>query len=813
MSSRSALTSVLFVAGAALVATTASVHAGRVPGTQAPASAAATPAEARALIDQYCVGCHSDRLKSGGLVLANLDVEQAGPHAETWEKVVKKLQGGAMPPAGSRRPDRATYQTLISALEGTLDRAAQQAPNPGRPPIHRLNRLEYSNSSRDLFGFEIDGRTMLPADDSGFGFDNIADVLSMSPGLLERYLLAAAKIARLAVGDATMRPGVTTYQVGDQTLGQDDRMSEDLPFGSRGGVAIRHYFPLDGEYRVKFYLQRSDVADSNVIRGLDVTNMVDVRLDRKRVEVFTIGGEGKNPSYAGQYTAQEFVPDSEAEARFFAKAGTHVVGVSLNRDNWEMEGVGIGRLPLTSIPFNRGRNSFSGYGRVDMTIQKVFIAGPFDAKAPVDSEVYRRLFVCRPTSADAEEPCARRILSAIARRAYRRPVTDAEVGTLLDFYRSGRSGMSFEAGIQNALERMLVDINFLFRMEHDPDGALPGSVNRVSDLELASRLSFFLWSSIPDDELLNVAAQGHLGDSAVLEQQVRRMLADRRSDVMVDNFFGQWLFLRNMSSHRPDPHLFPEFDESLRAAFQQETSLFLKSQIREDRPVTEILSANYTFVNERLARHYGIPDVLGSHFRRITLTDDTRAGLLGHGSVLTVTSYADRTSVVMRGKYILQNLLGIPPPPPPPNVPPLDDTVVNGSLRQRMESHRKNPVCASCHAAIDPLGFALENFDGIGKFRTHDGNASVDASGVMVDGTKFDGPVTFRKALLSRQDAVLGTTTEKLLTYALGRGVEFHDIPAVRQILRDSASADHRWSAVILAIVKSTPFQMRRAQS
>ena len=813
MSSRSALTSVLFVAGAALVATTASVHAGRVPGTQAPASAAATPAEARALIDQYCVGCHSDRLKSGGLVLANLDVEQAGPHAETWEKVVKKLQGGAMPPAGSRRPDRATYQTLISALEGTLDRAAQQAPNPGRPPIHRLNRLEYSNSIRDLFGFEIDGRTMLPADDSGFGFDNIADVLSMSPGLLERYLLAAAKIARLAVGDATMRPGVTTYQVGDQTLGQDDRMSEDLPFGSRGGVAIRHYFPLDGEYRVKFYLQRSDVADSNVIRGLDVTNMVDVRLDRQRVEVFTIGGEGKNPSYAGQYTAQEFVPDSEAEARFFAKAGTHVVGVSLNRDNWEMEGVGIGRLPLTSIPFNRGRNSFSGYGRVDMTIQMVFIAGPFDAKAPVDSEVYRRLFVCRPTSADAEEPCARRILSAIARRAYRRPVTDAEVGTLLDFYRSGRSGMSFEAGIQNALERMLVDINFLFRMEHDPDGALPGSVNRVSDLELASRLSFFLWSSIPDDELLTVAAQGHLGDSAVLEQQVRRMLADRRSDVMVDNFFGQWLFLRNMSSHRPDPHLFPEFDESLRAAFQQETSLFLKSQIREDQPVTEMLSANYTFVNERLARHYGIPDVLGSHFRRITLTDDTRAGLLGHGSVLTVTSYADRTSVVMRGKYILQNLLGIPPPPPPPNVPPLDDTVVNGSLRQRMESHRKNPVCASCHAAIDPLGFALENFDGIGKFRTHDGNASVDASGVMVDGTKFDGPVTFRKALLSRQDAVLGTTTEKLLTYALGRGVEFHDIPAVRQILRDSASADHRWSAVILAIVKSTPFQMRRAQS
>ena len=772
------------------------------PGTDSP----------RAVLDTYCVGCHSERLRIGGLVLEGLDPEDVGPNAAIWEKVVRKVQAGAMPPAGSRRPDPATYRGLIGALEARLDRAAQAAPNPGRPPVHRLNRLEYANAIRDLFGFEIDGRAMLPADDSGYGFDNIADVLTVSPGLLERYLLAATKISRLAVGDPSMRASVTTYEVGNQTLGQDDRMSEALPFGSRGGIAVRHHFPLDGEYRVKFFLQRSDVADSNMVRGHDVTNLIDVRLDRKHVETFEIGS---SDIQTRQYFAEDYAPDATAEARFVATAGMHVVGVSLNKDTWNIPGVGVSRLPLTSVAFNRGRISSANSGRIDMTIQKVFIAGPFDGQRPVTSPAYQRLFVCQPASAAEEAPCARRILSTVARRAYRRPVTEADVATLLDFYQLGRRDGTFETGIRAALERLLVDVNFLFRLEQDPATASPGRAYALSDVALASRLSFFLWSSIPDDELLTLAEQGRLRDPGVLGAQARRMLADARATVMARNFFDQWLYLRNIDTHTPNKNLFPEFDENLRQAFRQETALFLQSQIQEDRSVLELLTADYTFVNERLARHYGIPDVLGSHFRRVSLpADSPRRGLLGQGSVLTVTSYADRTSVVVRGTFVLQNLLGIPPPPPPPNVPDLDETEVKGSLRQRMEQHRANPVCATCHSLIDPPGFALESFDAVGKFRTMDGGTPIDASGVLVDGTTFDGPASFRTALLtSQKDAFLTTLTEKLVTYAVGRGVEYYDMPAVRRILREAEADDYHWSTLILAIVKSTPFQMRRAAS
>ncbi len=643
-------------------------------------------------------------------------------------------------------------------------------------------------------------------------------MLTVSPALMDRYLLAANKISRLAVGYPTIRPGVTTYDVGDVTLGQDDRMSEQLPFGSRGGAAIRHYFPLDGEYRVKFALQHSDVALTYAIRGLDVKNDIDVRVDRKRVNLFTIGGPDPKLSFAyGDfvgYTTEEYAPDAAAEARFVVKAGTHIVGLSFNKDTFNVDGGGVSRLPLTSSGFNQGNNTSAANGRIEMTIQKIMIAGPFDGTRPVDSPQYRRLFVCQPKNAAEEEPCARRILSAVAGRAYRRPATDADLRVLMPFYQRGRTGTTFESGIQAALTRMLVDINFLFRIEKDPPTVTPGSPYRLTDFELASRLSFFLWSSIPDDELLRVAASGTLREPAVIERQVKRMLADPRANVMISNFFGQWLYVRNITTQRPDKNLFPEFDENLRLAFEQETRLFLESQIRDDRPTSELLSANYTFVNERLARHYGIPDIIGSHFRRVDLPAHLqRNGLLGQGSILTVTSYADRTSVVLRGKYILQNLLGIPPPPPPPDVPPLADTVIHGSLRQRMELHRKSPVCSSCHAMIDPLGFALENFDGIGKYRTVDGTTPVDASGALVNGTAFNDPTSFREALLSVQPALQGTLVEKLMTYAVGRGVEATDMPAVRQVIRNAAGAHNRWSAVILEVVKSAPFQSRRAES
>ena len=811
---------------AGLVSTVLLAAQGGGAGTRTAAQpAAATPpaVPVKGFVDAYCVSCHNQRLKTAGLVLEGRDPGALARDAEVWEKVVTKMHAGAMPPPGSKRPDATTYRAFIDGLEQALDAAAGATPDPGRPPIHRLNRLEYTNAIRDLLALEIDGKTMLPADDSGFGFDNIADVLSVSPGLLERYLLAANKISRLAVGDPNTVPGYTVYDVSDRTMGQDDRMSEDLPFGSRGGAAIRHYFPLDGEYSVKFTLQRSDLAATNMIRGLDVENLIDVRLDRERLKVIRIGGESDKPTFGAvsNYYAEEFAPDEKAEFRFKATAGLHTVAVTLNRDHWNMEGVGVHRLSLTSDAFNQGVTSSTGSGRIDMTIRKVTIGGPFGGTVPADSPSRRRIFVCRPGAVKTatglkttdETACATRILSTLARRAYRRPATTQEVADLVAFYKKGRAGATFDTGIQTALARLLVEPKFLFRLEADPAGVAPGAAYRVSDTDLASRLSFFLWSSIPDDELLRVAASGTLRQPAVLERQVRRMLADRRADALINNFFEQWLYLRNMGSVRPDPARFPTFDDSLRVAFQQETRLFLESQVREDRPITELLTANYTFVNERLARHYGMPNVAGSHFRRVTLPGDARAGLLGHGAILTVTSYADRTSVVQRGKWIMDHLLGVPPPPPPPNVPPLDDTKIEGSLRQRMELHRKNPVCATCHSQIDPLGFALENFDAVGQFRAIDGGAPVDPSGKLVDGTVFDGPSSFRKALLTRGEAFRRTLAQNLLTYALGRGVETFDKPALRQILRQSGAAGDRWSSLVLAIVKSQPFQMRRAES
>ena len=770
---------------------------------QAPATATAH----RAMLDAYCVTCHNERRKTAGLMLDSLDLEQVAQDAEVWEKVVRKLRMGTMPPAGMPRPAPAATQHIVNWLTTSLDDAAAAAPNPGAPVVHRLNRTEYTNAIRDLLGLEVDGASLLPADDLGYGFDNIGDVLTVSSGLLERYLSAAEKISRMAIGDPTMRPAVAVYKLSPLLL-QDVRMSEDLPFGTRGGVALRHHFPLDGEYAVTI---KPRLGGEQEIRGRDVANQLDVRIDGILVKRFTV--DRWDPRAANGIRRDE---DVDLSVRVPVKAGTRIVGIAFpRRSTMAREGVGPIRLPVTDSGSSR-RLVTTEASKVEMSVERVEIGGPYDALRPTEGPTRRRLFVCTPTARADEPRCATRILSTLARRAYRRPPTAAEVETLFGFYQARRrDGGDFAAGIGAALERVLAGPEFLFRVERTPASAAPGDVYRISDLELASRLSFFLWSSIPDDELLALAERGTLNQPAVLGQQIQRMLADARAHALVRNFFGQWLYVRNMATVMPTATLFPDFDDSLRDAFQRETELFLESQVREDRPVIELWTANYTFVNERLAKHYEIPNVYGSRFRRVTLPDDRRAGLLGHGSILTVTSYANRTSPVVRGKWMLENLFGAPPPAPPPNVPLLEETpgkIQARSVRARLEQHRKNPPCAGCHAPMDPLGFALENFNAIGKWRATDGEDLIDASGVLPNGRRFDGPADFRRALLlDYRDEFIDTLTEKLLTYALGRGLEYSDMPAVRAITREAAVGEHRWSSLLSAIVTSTPFQMRKA--
>ena len=751
-------------------------------------------------------------------MLDKLDVEKVNEDAQVWEKVIRKLRTGAMPPAGMPRPDKAAYDSLASYLETALDSAAAAKPNPGPPvAVHRLNRAEYTNAIRDLLALEIDGESLLPADESGSGFDNSADVLSVSPMLMERYLIAARQISRLALGDPTIRPLVTTYQVPTSSL-QDERASEDLPFGSRGGIAIRHNFPVDGEYVLKIRLQKTRGIEGARIMGLGEPHQLDVRLDGERVKLFTVVGE------------RDLRPEQvEAglEVRFPAKAGTRLVGVAFLDESLAPEG--MLRPPLVKMQID-GWGAKSDSKR-EPGVESVSIGGPYDAKEAGETPARRTIFVCHPSGVKDEELCAKQILSKLSRRAYRRPVTDADVERLLGFYKAGRdpqkNGGGFEAGIGMALQEMLVSPDFLFRIELDPPKVARGAAYRISDLELASRLSFFLWSSIPDDQLLDLAARGKLRDREVLQQQVRRMLADSRSKALVDNFFGQWLGLRSMRSQLPDEDAFPDFDEDLREAFQREMELFLASMLREDHSVVDLLSANYTFVNDRLARQYGIPNIYGSRFRRVTLADENRWGLLGKGSILTVTSSTNRTSPVLRGKWVLENILGTPPPPPPPNVPAFpensDTDAKHLTVRQKMEAHRANPACAICHSRMDPLGFALENFDAIGSWRDTERipiwsrpeipivSDPIDASGILPDGTKFQGPAELRKILLSHPEQFAAVVTEKLLTYALGRGAEYYDEPAIREILRDAAANNYRWSSLILGIVNSEPFQMKSA--
>ena len=749
-----------------------------------------SPTLDRTLLDRYCAGCHNSRLKTAGVEFDSLDLARIGDDVTVWEKVVRQLRTGAMPPAGMPRPPAEDRSAFSSWLESALDRAAETDPNPGRPAAYRLTRTQYANAVRDLLALEIDGPSLLPPDDLAFGFDNIADALSFSPLLLERYLSAARRISRLAVGDPALRPTAATYTTSPLAV-QSGRMSEELPFGSGGGLAVRHHFPLDGEYVLTVSLQR---------RRTGQTRRLDVRLEGKRLRLIKLEGHDRNSAY-GQPAAPDLT------VRFPAEAGTRTVGVSFLQRAPAPEGLGPARLPVGSL-----RGGYSDWG-----VRSLRIDGPYTVQGPGDTPSRRRIFICRPVSAGGadELDCARQILSNLVRRAYRRPATNDDVDPLLEFYREGRSRGGFDTGIQSALERILVDPEFLFRVERDPPAAPPASAFSLDGLDLASRISFFLWSSIPDEELLEAAAGGRLQDPGELEVQVRRMLADTRSKALVTNFAAQWLHLRNVRAVTPDENRFPEWDDNLREALRHETELFLESQLRHDRSVTGLLDADYTFVNERLARHYGIPRVYGNHFRRVNLEDEQRRGLLGQGSILTVTSYATRTSPVLRGKWLLENILGTRVPPPPADVPELPEhgeVERPTSTRELMEQHSSNPACSSCHRLMDPLGFALENFDAIGRWRDRgQGGVPIDPQATLPDGTRVRGPADLRSLILDRRREFVETLAGKLLTYAVGRGIEPYDMPAIREIMREAAPANYSWSALILGVVKSRPFRMKRS--
>src|SRR5687768_11599713 len=809
--------------GCALLGFAIAVATARL-GAQAPAAPAPSAAAASAaVLKQYCATCHNERLKSGGFVIDPAVVTNVAAGADRWEKVVRKLRTQSMPPPGAPRPDAAGYDRVATFLETELDRAETARPHLGKLPLtHRLSRTEYRNAVRDLLALESLPREvsvdyLLPPDNISSGFDNIADLLFISPSNMERYLDAARKISRLAVGDPAMPVMVNIHRL-DPEHPQDERV-EELPFGTRGGIAVRSEFPVDGTYIV-----RVDVGNAQ-------GHELEILVDGERAALRQLGGGGRGaPAVAappGQPDPADPDPTPPSADRpavqgrgaggrgrgaaaagplefpLTLKAGPKLIGVAFVQRT-------EARDEATLRPRMRSRGT-------QPAINSVTISGPYKVTGPGDSPSRRRIFVCRPASAAEELPCARRILSTLARRAYRRPVNETDVRDLLPFYEQGRKEGSFDLGIQKALERLLVSSQFLFRIEREPLTVAAGTAYRVSDLELASRLSFFIWSSIPDDELLDVAAAGRLKDLKVLEQQVRRMMADPRSESLVTNFAAQWLFLRDLESKVPDEILFPDFDETLRQALARETELFIDSVFRENRSVLDLLKANYTFLNERLARHYGVPNIKGSYFRRVTLPEGSvRGGLLGQGSVLTITSYSTRTSPVLRGKWVLENLLSAAAPPPPADVPSLRTETAPGkplTLRDAMVQHRAAPACAGCHARMDPIGFAMENFDAIGRWRDRDGEQPIDSTGVFPEGTKFEGITGLKRELLRQPEQFVGTVTERLLMYAIGRNLQYYDAPTVRAVLRESAPANHTLASLVLGVVKSRPFQMREAGS
>ena len=758
--------------------------------TSASGDRAAGVTNQRAFVTKYCGGCHNQRVKAGDLALDVLDITRVGDAPETWEKVVRKLRAGLMPPVGWPRSDEATYDRFRGWLEGQLDRAAAAHPDPGRTEtFHRLNRVEYRNAIRDLLSLEIDVVSMLPADDASYGFDNMAGVLKVSTALMERYLHAAKTVSRLAVGRPLPTVDRKVYRQPED--GQQHDRGEGLPFGTRGGILIRHLFPQAGEYDIHVEVDRAGTEP----------HQIEIAIDGEQIELVTIAPKS---------------PTRRLTVGVPVKSGLRNVGVAFYKRPTDL--VEQVREPFQNpdIPYSTKLGGAMPY------VTSVTVAGPYNPQGPGDTPSRQRIFICRPASSAHEVRCAKTILSTLARRGFRGTPPEADVQGLLDFYKQGRADSgTFDGGIEFALRRLLVEPKFLFRIEPDPrlqakGGARSLSTYRLSGVQLASRLSFFLWSSIPDDELLDAAEQGRLTDPGVLERQVTRMLADPRSAALTENFAAQWLLLRNVSDLRPADPYSRAFDDTLRRSFRRETELFFDSIVRENRSVMELLTANYTFLNERLAHHYEIPNVQGTHFRRVQLpADSPRRGLLGRGSILALTSYPTRTSPVLRGKYILNNILGTPPPDPPPNVPALAEKATQAkvaTMRERMAQHRKNPACATCHNMIDPAGFALENFDAIGRWRTVDESFNaIDTSGSLPDGTKFGGLTEFRDALVRRPERFVNTVAERLLTYALGRGLEYYDMPAVRKIVRDAAADDYRFHSLILGVIKSYPFVARRA--
>ena len=827
---------------ACLVVGTCLVVAAPIAVSTAPAPAQVAPSAAapsKAFVDTYCVTCHNQRTKTAGLLLDTMNLDEVSANAEAWEKVVVKLRAGLMPPSGVRRPQQAVIDTFVSSLETSLDRAAAAHPDPGRTePFHRLNRAEYQNAIRDLLSLDIDATPMLPTDEVSYGFDNIAGVLKLSPLLTERYLNAAQKIARLALGTPAP-PNGEVYRVPDQ-LDQDVRI-EGMPPGTRGGTSISYFAPRDGTYDIKARVGRG--IDSDIPHFVGEQDL-EISIDGERVHMFVIPA---TPDEALNIERQVFnapgtpraarnikfdangdaIPDEAALARrklddnwvihVPMKAGTHEIRATfLMKTEAVSEGF---RKPFLKPYIGRGPTD-ARETREGAALRDIEIMGPMNPGGATTSPSYRRVFTCRPEKASEEDGCAKTILSTLARRAYRRPVNDGDVKVLLDFYSKGRAeGGTFDAGVELALQRLLVSPSFLFRTEFAPVVSTNSGMYRINDVDLASRLSFFLWSSIPDDQLLDVAIQGKLHEPVVLERETKRMIADPRSSAFTENFAGQWLSLRRLQDIVPDPFLFPDYGDTLAQAFEKEAELFFDSVMREDRPAIELLNANYTFVNERLANHYGIPNVKGVNFKRVMLADDSpRRGLLGKGAILVTTALPNRTSPPVRGKWVLQYLLGAPPPDPPPDVPALAE---NGNLvtkvrtvRERLEAHRAMQPCSSCHKLMDPIGFALESFDAVGKYRTVDENFEpLDTAGVYPDGSKIDGLAGLRQVLVNHSDQFLATMTKTLMTYALGRGVEYYDAPAVRAILHEAAPQNYRLSSLVIGIVKSTPFQMRRSDS
>ena len=794
---------------AAVIALTAMIVRAMPAVSPQQSGSAAAPASSSSVFRQYCVGCHNERMKVnfGNLSLEGIDPTDVAGHAETLEKVVRKLRKGQMPPLGRPRPDAAALEAFVVSLESALDAHARRQPNPGRVVSRRLNRAEYVNAVYDLIGLEVNGSELLPSDMAGFGFDNNADVLSITPALMARYITAGTKISRVALATADNRAATTRYKMEIGTR-QDLRMGEEMPFASFGGLAVKHTFPLDGEYTFQLRLTRDQ---DGLINGIMADHVIELRVDRGLVERFEIGGEFKEPDpgqliavpeddqFGAQVHKYYISADDALTVRVPVKAGTRTVTAAF-----------VESEPIPgSERLGRGVNNQIGGGG-GAALDMMSIAGPFNPGTAADTPARQKILTCKPANARDEEPCARRILTDLTRRAYRGFSTKADVDQLLAIYAKGRAGRTFDVGIARALEALLASPKFVLRVEEERSTE-SGAAYRLNDLELASRLSFFLWKSVPDDQLLQLAERRQLGKPDVLSQQVRRMLADERSTRFLNDFAGQWLEVRNISSQQPALQF--QFDPTLRNAMARETELFFQSQVRDDRPIQDLLRANYTFLNERLAQHYGVPDVFGSQFRRVTLTNEDRFGLLGQGSVLTVTSYNDRTSVVRRGYWILDVLLGAPPPPPPPNVPPLKENDPRGkptALRERMEQHRNNAVCASCHAQMDPLGFALEHYDAVGRYRQNDGGARID-SDIEFHGAKVTNPKEFREALLGLGDEVVRTVSEKMMIYALGRGLGYQDAAVVRQLMYSLRDNNYRWSTLIQGIVQTDQFQMRAA--